>query len=211
MKTIMQIIFLILLSITIISISIAQDLSLKGKSAIELSLGLWGGAKASNTVTATGIQSEAKTSGFAGGIGYLYWIREHLSLTVTTSLLSAHASSTVTPSNISQQASVVIPFLLGIRYYVPNPDSSSNVRPFLSASIGTYFGLEANNSLLQQQSHTETTFGGHLGVGIDFFISNHFKLGANAGYHLMADFETAIGARKNYNGADFTLGVGYIF
>jgi hypothetical protein len=27
----------------------------------------------------------------------------------------------------------------------------------------------------------------------------------------MADFETAIGARKNYNGADFSLGTGYIF
>jgi hypothetical protein len=101
--------------------------------------------------------------------------------------------------------------LLGIRFYVPDPESSDNVRPFLSAAVGTYFGSEAKNTLLSQQAYTETTFGGCLGVGIDFFLGNHFKLGANVGYHLMADFETAIGARKNYNGADFSLGAGYIF
>jgi hypothetical protein len=205
------IIFLVLLSGTLSFISTAQNFSLKGRSAIELNLGLWGGTKASNTITTAGIQSESKTGGFAGSLGYSYWLREHMSLTITTNLLSARASSTITPLNITQQASVVIPLLLGIRYYIPDPDSSANVRPFLSASVGTYFGLEANNSLLLQQAHTETTFGGRLGVGIDFFLSNHFKIGANAGYHLMANFETAIGARKNYNGVDFSLGAGYIF
>jgi outer membrane protein W len=211
MKTSIRTFSLVLLFITIGSVSTAQDLSFKGRSAIELSLGLWGGAKASNTAAATGFQSEAKTSGFAGGFGYSYWLREHLSLMVTVSLLTAQASSTISTSNVTQQASAVIPLLLGIRYYVPDPEPSANVRPFLSAAVGTYFGSEAKNTLLSQQAHTETTFGGRLGVGIDFFLGNHFKLGANVGYHLMADFETAIGARKNYNGADFSLGAGYIF
>ena len=209
MKTAIGTFSLAFLFITIGSVSMAQDLSLKGRSAIELSLGLWGGTKASNTAAATGIQSEAKTSGFAGGLGYSYWLREHLSLTVTVSLLSAQASSTINVFNVTQQASAVIPLLLGIRFYVPEPDA--NVRPFLSVAVGTYFGSEAKNTLISQQAHTETTFGGRLGVGIDFFLSNHFKLGANVGYHLMADFETTIGARKNYNGADFSLGAGYIF
>jgi outer membrane protein W len=211
MKTAIGTFSLAFLFITIGSVSMAQDLSLKGRSAIELSLGLWGGTKASNTAAATGIQSEAKTSGFAGGLGYSYWLREHLSLTVTVGLLSAQASSTISAFNVTQQASAVIPLLFGIRYYVPDPEPGDNVRPFLSAAVGTYFGSEAKNTLISQQAHTETTFGGRLGVGIDFFLSNHFKLGANVGYHLMADFETTIGARKNYNGADFSLGAGYIF
>jgi outer membrane protein W len=211
MKTTIKTFCLVLLLITIGSVSKAQDLSLKGRSAIELSLGLWGGAKASNTAAATGIQSEAKTNGFAGGLGYSYWLQEYLSLTLTVSLLSAQASSTVNVFNVTQQASAVIPLLLGIRFYIPDPEPSANVRPFLSAAVGTYFGSEAKNTLLSQQAHTETTFGGRLGVGIDFFLGNHFKLGVNVGYHLMADFETTIGARKNYNGADFSLGAGYIF
>ena len=211
MKKIIKIFSLVLLFITIGSVSMAQDISLKGRSAIELNLGLWGGAKSSNTVAATGIQSEAKTSGFAGGLGYSSWLREQLSLTVTVSLLTAQASSTISAFNVTQQASTVIPLLLGIRYYIPDPESGANVRPFLSAAVGTYFGSEAKNTLLSQQANIETTFGGRLGVGIDFFLSNHFKLSVNVGYHLMADFETAIGARKNYNGADFSLGAGYIF
>ncbi len=209
MKTTIRTFSMVLLFITTGSVLTAQDLSFKGRSAIELGLGLWGGAKASNTVATTGIQAEAKTSGFAGGLSYSYWLREQLSLTATVSLLTAQASSTISAFNVTQQASAVIPLLLGIRFYVPEP--SDNVRPFLSAAVGTYFGSEAKNTLLSQQAHTETTFGGRLGVGIDFFLSNHFKLNANVGYHLMADFETAIGGRMNYNGADFSLGAGYIF
>jgi opacity protein-like surface antigen len=211
MKTSIRTFSLILLFITIASVSTAQDLSLKGRSAIELNLGFWGGSNASNTIAVTGIQSEAKTSGFAGGLGYSYWLRENLSLTMTVNLLTAQASSTVSTSIVTQQASAVIPLLLGIRFYVPYPESDANVRPFLSAAIGTYFGSEAKNTTLSQQAHTETTFGGRLGAGIDFFLGDHFKLDANVGYHQMADFETAIGARKNYNGADFSLGAGYIF
>jgi hypothetical protein len=193
------------------SVSVAQDLSLKGRSAIELSLGFWGGAKASNTVGLTGIRSEAGTNGLAGGLGYSYWLQEHLSLTVSASLLSGQASTTVSISNVTQQASAVIPLLLGVRFYVPDPETGENVRPFLSAAVGTYFGSEATNALFSQQAHVETAIGGRLGVGIDFFLGNHFKLGANLGYHLMTDFETAVGGRKNYNGADFSMGTGYIF
>jgi outer membrane protein W len=211
MKISKRTLLLVLYLIIIASVSTAQDLFLKGRSAIELNLGLWGGAKASNTVAVTGIQSEAKTGGFAGGLGYSYWLREHLAVTVTASLLRAQASTSVSISNVTQQASAVIPLLLGIRYYVPEPDSSTSVRPFLSAAIGPYFGSEAKNTFLSQEARTETALGGHLGVGIDFFLGNHFKIGANVGYHLMADFETTVGARKNYNGADFTLGIAYIF
>jgi outer membrane protein W len=211
MKTSIRALSLILLFVTIGYVSIAQDLSLKGRSAIELNLGLWGGSKASNTIAGPEIQSEAKTSGFAGGLGYSYWLRENLSLTVTVGLLTTQASSTINAFGVTQQASAVIPLLLGIRLYIPDPESDANVRPFLSAAVGTYFGSEAKNTTLSQQAHTETTFGGRLGAGIDFFLGNHFKLGANVGYHLMADFETAIGAKKNYNGTDFSLGAGYIF
>jgi outer membrane protein W len=193
------------------SVSLAQDVFLKGRSAIELNLGFWGGAKASNTIGPTGIQSEAGTNGFVGGLGYSYWLRENLSLTVTASLLSAQANTTFSTFNVTQQASTVVPLLLGLRFYIPEPESGENIRPFLSAAVGTYFGSEATSALLFQQAHTETAVGGRLGVGADFFLGNHFNLGANVGYHLMTDFENTIGARKNYSGAEFSLEIGYIF
>jgi len=30
-------------------------------------------------------------------------------------------------------------------------------------------------------------------------------------YNLMSNFNTPIGARRNYNGGDFSVGIGYIF
>ncbi len=129
-----------------------------------------------------------------------------------TSLLSARASFAVTPLNVSQQASVFIPLLLGIRYYGPDPGSSFNVRPFLSASVGTYFGLlEENNSLLLQQAHTETTFGGRFRVGIDFFlriISNWVPMWVIILWQIL---RILLRQGRITTERDFTLGVGYIF
>jgi hypothetical protein len=211
MKTFIKAALMVLLIINVFYISTAQDITLQGRSAIELNFGLWGGGKAANTIALAGIQTEAKTSGFTGGIGYSYWLREYLSLTVTAGLLSAQANSTVSVFNVTQQSSAVIPLLLGIRFYVPNPEPSDNVRPFISAAIGSYIGSEAKNTILSQEARSETAFGGRLGAGIDFLLGDHFKLNAQAGYNLMSDFETTIGARKNFNGGDFSLGIGYIF
>ena len=83
MKTKAGVLFIALLAVMAGDESTAQDITLKGRSAVELSIGLWGGAKASNTIDAGGVQSEAGTNGFSDGIGYAYWLREHLALTVT--------------------------------------------------------------------------------------------------------------------------------
>ena len=205
--------FLSLVSLTVLmgSVSLAQDLSLKGRSAIELNIGLWGGPSASTTTASSGVRSEAGTNGLVGGLTYAYWLREHLSLTVTASLLSAQASSTVSVSSVTQQASTVVPLLLGLRYYIPEPGAGENVRPFLSAAVGMYLASEAASTLLSQKARTENVIGGRLGAGIDFLLGSDFKLGANVGYHLMGNYGTPIGARKNYNGGELSLGIGYVF
>ncbi len=204
---------LVLAAAAITSVAGAQDLTLKGRSAVGLNIGLWGGAKASNTITITGIQSKvsADQSAFAGGLFYEYWLEEQVSLTLGVSMLAAEASSTVGISGITQQTSSVVPLLLGLRFYLPNPEPGAKVRPFLAGAVGGYVGSEAKNTLLAQEARTETVIGGRVGAGIDFFVGNHVNLGVNAGYNLMADFATPIGGRKNYNGADFALGFAYVF
>jgi outer membrane protein W len=211
MKTTTRSLSLVLILTAMGSVSMAEELPLKGRSAIEISLGsFFGVAKASNRVGTTGIQMGTLSNGFAPGLGYSYWLKEHLSLTVTASLLSAKATITAGVSKVTLQASNVILLLFGLRFYVPEPEARENVRPFLSAAVGTYFGSEATNALLSQQTHVETAVGGRLGAGIDFFVGDHFKLGATVGYHLMSDFGNAVGGRKNYNGGEFSLGTGYI-
>jgi outer membrane protein W len=195
--------------LTAVSVAMSQDLFLKGRSAVELNLGLWGGAKASQTIGSSGFQSEAGTSGFAGSFGYSYWLKENLSLTLTAGVQSVQTSTTVSAAQINQNVSSVVPLLLGLRLYVAEP--GDNIRPFLSAGVGTYIGSEEASTALAQNAHVETAAGGRIGGGIDFFLGSHFMLGVNANYNVMQDFSETIGARKNYSGAEFSLGAGFIF
>lgn len=190
--------------------AVPQDIPLKGRSCVELNVGFWSG-RAANTVGGTGIHTEAKLSGFVGGLTYSYGLEELWSLTVSSGLVAAQASSDAGILGVEQQASTVITLFLGIRYYLNEPSDETKVRPYLSGAVGPFFGSEAKNSLSGQVAHSETAAGGRIGAGVDFFISPHFKLGIDAGYDLMANFDTPIGARKNYNGIESVVKVGYVF
>ncbi len=192
----------------------AQDLALKDRSVLELNMGMWGGTRASNTIGISGVDVSANTGSFVGSILYAYGIREDMAVTLSAGMLTAGASTNIGGFGVSNQSSSVFPLLLGIRYYIPSPESGARVRPFLSAAVGSYMGFEAGSSvgiLVVQQSHTENAFGGRLGAGVDLYVSNHFKFVANAGYNLMADYSSPIGGRSNYNGGDFSLGAGFAF
>jgi opacity protein-like surface antigen len=211
MKTIQTSYRIIIALLLLSSISWAQEYVLKGRSALELNFGFWGGAKASNSVTMNGIQSEATTNGFSGSILFSHWIQEQMSVTLSGGLLAGEASSTVSASAIGQRASAIVPILIGVRFYFLSPVQDDAVRPFVSTAVGAYVGSEASNTILTQSAHSESTYGGQVGAGIEFLFSNHIKMGASVRYNMMSDFSTPIGARYNYNGADASIGIGYIF
>jgi len=195
----------------ITSVALGQSYSLEGRSSLDLNLGLWHESRAANELTLPGVRSSAKSNGFIGGIAFSHWLKENLAMTVEFGVLFGEASSTVNISGVSQRSSSVVPLLLGIKYYVPEPEMKSSVRPFLSLAAGPYMGFEAENTVLVQENRSETALGMRLGGGIDFLLSRHWKLGVDLGYNLMADYSTPIGARKNYNGPDFSLGFGFVF
>jgi hypothetical protein len=190
---------------------VGQVVSMAGKSCLELNVGLWSGLKASNTIGIGGIQTEVKAAGFVGGIFFTHWTQEYLAITLNAGLLAGKASSSVGFLSVTQRVSTVAPVLFGVRYYALGSGADGDVRPYLSAAVGAYVGSEESNTILAQESRTETAFGGRIGAGMDFFISNHFKLGASMGYNIMTDFDAQVGGRMNYNGADAVFGLGYIF
>jgi hypothetical protein len=211
MKSIRNTLIVVMAIILFGNVSVAQDYSLKGRSALELNIGFWGGGKSSNAVSATGFQSESKTNGLLGNLQYSRWIQEQLSVTIGLGFLAGETRSTASVFEVGQRASAVVPLLVGVNYYFINPGPEDAVRPFISAAIGSYIGSEASNTIVSQNDHSEAAFGGRFGAGIDFLLSNHVKLGINAGYNLMSDFNTPVGARYNYNGTDASIGIGYIF
>jgi hypothetical protein len=193
------------------SIVLAGSNTLKGRSTIELSIGLWHESRVGNELSAGTIISTAKTSGVLGGLSYAYWMKEDLSVGISAGALAGEATSSVSARGVSQRASAVVPVLLGLRYYVGQSSMDSPVRPFLSVGLGPFISVEAKNEPFSQESHSETALGTRLGGGIDFLLGQSFKLGTTVGYDLMTDFSTPIGARKNYNGPHFSLSVGFVF
>jgi len=187
-----------------------QDLSLTHRSSLELNIGFWSGG-ASNTISSSGVRAEVSAGAFVGGLQFAHWLREYLAITVSASLLSGKVSTTVSLLSVTQKVSSVAPVLLGVKYYPFESAADGEVRPYLSAAVGPYVGSEESNTVLAQESRTETAFGGRLGAGVDFLVTDHFKFGANAGCNVMADFDLPVGARSNYNGVDFQMGVGYVF
>jgi hypothetical protein len=203
---------LVCLALTIVAgLALAQPGPLNGSSSFEVNLGLWNQVQAGQQISINGIKQSAKTNGFVGGIGYSYWMREYLSVTVEASLLSSEASTTLSTSNIGQRANSVVSFLLGMKCYLPQPEPEDRVRPFVAVAVGSYIGSEVENSLLSQSAHSESVIGGRVGVGLDAFLGTWFKLGANVGYNVMSDFKTPVGARSNFNGYDMSIGFGFYF
>jgi outer membrane protein W len=201
-----------LLSICVISnIAFAQSYQLNDRSAIGFNLGLFTGSKSANSVAIDGINSEVSSNGFAGNIFFSHWLQENTALTLSAGLLTGSSNVSVNVLNTTQQASTVIPILLGLNYYFLDPTSSDAIRPFISTSVGMYIGSEAKNTMISQQVHSETAMGGRAGIGIDFLISSHFILGANLGYNVMANFSNPIGGKRNFNGADFSFQSSYVF
>jgi outer membrane protein W len=211
MRTLKSASFLLLGFVVSCSAVLAGSNSLKGRSAIDLNIGLWHESKVGNEISVAGITSTARTNGFSGGLSFGYWIEENLSVGLSVGVLSGEATSSITRLGSSQRSSTVIPILLGIKYYILESSVGSPVKPFLSIGVGSYLGFEAKNELFSQQAHTETVVGTRLGGGVDFLLGHLFKLGANAGYNLMTDFSTPVGARTNYNGPDFSLSFGIMF
>ena len=209
-KLIAKIYFLVCICL-ISNVSIAQNYQLNGRNAIGFNAGLFTGSKSSSTVNINGLNTEVSSNGFAGNIFFTHWIKEYLSVKLSAGLLTGSSNVSVNVLNTVQQSSAVFPILLGLNYYIPEPTSSDAIRPFISASAGTYIGTEAKNTIISQQVHSETAIGGRAGIGADFLISDHFTLGANLGYNFMANFSEPIGGKTNFNGADFSIQLGYVF
>jgi len=192
-------------------IAVGQQISLNGRSSIDLIIGMWNESKAGNHISLLGVKSEAKASGFLGGLSYNRWLREYVAVTLSAGVLSAEATSTAGVLGTTQRATAVIPVLLGIKYYMPEPSLDETIRPYVSVGVGPYWGFEAENTTFSQTAHTETAMGGRIGGGIDFLLGRSFKLGANLGYNVMSNFQTPVGARDNFNGFDFSMTLGILF
>ena len=67
------------------------------------------------------------------------------------------------------------------------------------------------NTSVREETLVETTLGCRTGAGFSILIGSIFKLGIDFGYNFMGDFDSPIGAEKNYSGPDYSMLFGFVF
>lgn len=188
--------------------------SLRGKHAIELGIGLLSEVRSSTAVSAGNMTTESDANGLIGSIIYTYWLEDNVGIHITTGVLDVDATTAVDGSETFVEASTVVPMLFGVKYQPFGHPIGDTMRPYLSASVGPYFGFASDvrtGATTSTRSYTETTVGSRLGIGADLSLSKLFTLGIGIGYHFVDDFNRRIGSAKNYSSPDFSLSVGIVF
>ena len=202
---------LILLILALAGSTAAQDYQMIGRFSLGVNIGFYSGSNYASSTAYNGYKTNISSNLFFGGISVSHWAQEDLAIKFSAGMMTGSETISITSNNQVQDVSAVIPILIGINYYLPEPLSANRIRTFISGSIGTYTGHEIKNNILLLRVNSETVMGARAGAGVDYILFKHALLGANLGYNAMNDFSHPIGGKNNYNGGDFSLQFDYLF
>lgn len=201
---------IVLLGLVLTPVCEGQTFVSRGRSTVELSLGLWLQTSAGATVSPSGLVTTAQANGLVASLGFQHWLTEQFAAGFWGGVINGTVLSSVAPGEVLQTAAGVVTLFGSARYDVLEIDLGSGLRPFVAAGPGLLVGFEAANSLLSQESHTETAASVRGGAGVDGFFGDRFKLGVYAGYMWADDFPRPVGARTNFSTPEVVVTVGVI-
>jgi hypothetical protein len=177
------------------------------KHSIDLSIAFWNNSQSAVSIGFQGASVKAGTGVASGSIMYNYYPNRIYSFNISVGVLNTE----VRVENFSNYTSTVIPIMMGMNYYFTEFSWNNPFRPYITGSIGGLFGTESAVGISKVRTHTETTFGASGGIGADIILGSLIKLHAGISYNLFTDFDEEIGSRKNYSGAEFSFGIGFMF
>lgn len=178
---------------------------------VDLKLSIIQQAKVENSITADNISVSTDLNSLSGVFALNYYYNERYAFTFTTGVISANTNANVSWGNVSTDASTVVPILIGMKFYFIDLFDEAPFKPYFAASAGFFMGFETKTEILSTSVSNQTAIAGHLGAGIDLFISDFFKLNMEAGFNLAGEFDKPIAGKKNYSSGEFALGIGFIF
>ena len=152
---------------------------------------------------------------FTFSLGFQSWVDDNTALTLRGSLLSLESKERISYYDEYREGHAVSEVLFGFRQYFPVSSPDMPLRPYVGAEIGPVFGTvwrEYDEPYhTYSETETEVVLGGHIGGGVDFFVGPNLALNVHLGYNAIADFDTPVGGRTEYSGAEFGVGMGIAF
>ena len=107
--------------------------------------------------------------------------------------------------------------LLGVRWNPIKGDHRQQaLKPFVSIGAGPVTGLSngsfvSSAGIVSSGTNSQSTIGGHFGGGFDVHVARSFSIGLDIGYNVMLNFAQPVGLHDNFNGAQLSLGLGWLF
>ena len=216
----MKKLWFLVLALSALALAQPSDMNNSGKSeaskilddnyprhSIDLRISYWNNARSSTSVNVPGISIDVASGGISGEIMYNYYLNRKFAFNVSVGAMS----NEVKVRTLSTYTSTVAPLMMGMKYYFTEFSKDIPFRPYFSGSVGILVGTESSEEILSIKEHMESAMGGYVGIGSDIILGSLIKLHTDIGYNLFTDFNEAIGSRKNYSGAEFSFGLGFMF
>jgi hypothetical protein len=147
---------------------------------------------------------------------FTHYLREDLALTASFSRLGGFRSPLEWENTLFGGNYDLFSVPVGVQW---NPFAgrrpSWRLKPFVAASIGPVLGSSSGTTIgydvIGTPAHSESTFGGHLGGGIDVHLARPVAVGFNAGYNWMGSFLRQVGPLADYSGAEVGVSFQFLF
>ncbi len=184
------------------------------KSRIEIGVTAWPSTTgASSSTGQSGVSTLARNSA-SGFLSYSHRLRPDLAVGVEFSGGYSVAATQVGPSGISTESADIYSLTPALKYYPFKSSLRTSIHPYVKSKIGTYFAAHAGTVVaggVAVRSETSAVFGAFFGAGLDMRLTSRFFLSVDGGYHVLPDFATAVGGKKNYSGAEVSAAIGWQF
>lgn len=186
--------------------------SLSGTHRLEISAGYWDSGSRQKLFPGKYVGEMNTVNDVSGAFSYSYWGHDRLATFVTIKGLAAEITSIDRGPRTDEAAVVVTSAVFGVRLY-PVASESFPIRPYVSAGVGPYLGIESHREYLDCEYRCDATtrtlgaFGGLVGGGLDIRVGRHVMTGIQVGYNVMSDFREPLGTDRNYSGAEFSAGI----
>ncbi len=181
-----------------------------GRNRVDIRVGSWHKGDNGATVTTGTIGLDV-----FGGFGYTRYVREDLAVTISVDSFGVDSGSSVGPNGVGAGTVGGWAVPIGIRWNPLRGDlKRQSLKPYLAVGVGPVVGASEGSFVGQTISTgtvTRSTVGGQFGGGFDVHVARPVSLGVTVVYNWMADFSEPVGLRKNYNGLQVAIGVGWLF
>ena len=182
-----------------------------GRHRIEMLWGMWRTHGRGDAAITGGT-----TFDLFGGWKYTKYVRENLAVTASVEAFGVESGTRVGPNSLSTGTVGGFALPVSLQWNPFKGDHRAQpLKPYVVAGVGPIIGFSEGTFIgggsISSDRTARATLGGRVGAGFDAHVARSFSIGLNAAYNAMLDFSEPFGLHKNFNGAQVSIGVGWLF